>query len=452
MGIPLGTTLEPDRATIASTRHRDFTNADVAHLLRRAGFASSPAEVDALGAKASWAAVVDAVLDTSDNPTDHVPAMVSDPNARRRAAWVTAVHHWMDRMIATPTPVVEKVTLFWHGILTSAVPKPPPRLVYQQIQTWRRLGLGDIHDLMQAMAVDPAMLVYLDNGTNVAAEPNENFARESMELFTMGNHTFSEDDVVSVARAWTGHNFARRTESYQFRPGRHDDGQKTLFGKTRNWDGPAVLTEIVRGSKQRVCARYLAGRIWSAFAYPDPSAALLDSLAASLVDGSMDVKRFLAVVFNRPEFRKASTRTALVRSPIEWQVAALRSAGLTAMEMRPERWMAPLGQVLFQPPNVSGWRQNRAWISSSAQWAKADFATMLAQRVEAKGNFADLADRASYEVVAAVLDRFGVDDPSPVVRHELEAYALAEARAGRRATLPSNLVGLVLLTPDFQLA
>lgn len=439
-------------ATASEPAERDFTRLDVAHLLRRAGFASTPAEVDDLLAEADWAAVVDRVLDTSGNPPDTTPAAVDSRTKEFGKAWVAAVHSWMDRMVTTPTPIVEKVTFFWHGVLTSAVYNPKPRLVFKQIQTWRRLGLGDVHALLQAMAKDPAMLLYLDNATNRAAQPNENFARELMELFTMGNGTFTEDDVIAMARAWTGHNYDRATETYLYRPTKHDGGQKTLFGITKAWDGPAALTEIVRGSKQDVCARYLAGRLWSFFAAPNPPPALLDELAQAFVDGDMDVEAFLRTIFLRPEFRAVSTRAALVRSPIEWQVAAMRAADLTAVEVRPERHMPQLGQVLLQPPNVSGWRQNRAWISSSAQWGKAAFATKVAQKAKAAGTFDHLVGSSPDAAVADLLDRFGVDDPSSATRADLERYLTAERAAGRGAMAASSLVGLVLLTPDFQLA
>ena len=338
----------------------DFSRADVAHLLRRAGFGGSAAQITALMAQPSWAAVVDRVLDTTANPTDSVPPAVDDRDDEWYTAWVAGVWHWMDRMATSPTPIVEKMALFWHSNLASSTENVLPRQVFRQVKTYRALGLGDVHALMQAMAIDPAMLLYLNNANNVAAEPNENFARELMELFTLGNGAFTEADVVGMARAWTGHNLAYATETYAFRPAKHDTGQKTLFGITKNWDGPAAITEIVRGSKQPVCARYLAGRIWSAFAYPNPAPALLDELRDALIAADMDMTAFLRVVFLRPEFRMASTRTALVRSPIEWMVATMRATGMDAATLHPEWWMQRLGQSLYEPPNVSGWKQNAA--------------------------------------------------------------------------------------------
>jgi uncharacterized protein (DUF1800 family) len=401
---------------------------------------------------ASWSAVVDHALSTTGNPADTIPADIADTSTPLQKAVLSGHRYWMTRMATTPTPIVEKVAFFWHGILTSAVPNPDMLPVFEQIQTWRRLGLGDLHALMQAMAIDPAMLDYLDNAANKKAAPNENFARELMELFTMGNGTFTEADVIAMARAWTGHNLDAANQAYVFRPAQHDTGQKTLFGITRNWDGPETITEIIRGSKQTVAARYLAGRIWSAFAAPNASTGLLDELTTELIDAEMNVKAFLKVVFLRPEFRMASTRTALVRSPIEWEVAIMRATGLGVDELALAKYQVRLGQVLYRPPNVSGWRQNRAWISSSAMWAKGLVSASLRTRLQAAGTFSAWNALSVADAVAAALDRFGIDDPSAATRAHLEAYLAGERAAGRSGTASAGLGALVTLTPDFQLS
>ncbi|MEZ5182575.1 MAG: DUF1800 domain-containing protein [Acidimicrobiales bacterium] len=430
----------------------DFTRADVALLLRRSGFASLPDDVDALVGEASWADVVDQVLDPTGSPPDTIPAIVADPDAPQGTAGIAAIRYWVERMVSTPTPIVERTAWFWHGILTSALGDALPLWMHRQIQTWRKLGLGDIHALMQAMAKDPAMLDYLDNADNTKASPNENFARELMELFTMGNFTYTEADVIGMARAWTGHNLAYAAGAYVFRPNQHDTGQKTIFGITKNWDGPDTITEIVRGSKQPVCARYLAGRIWSHFAHPDPSSGLLDELAAALIDLDMVVQPFLKVVFERPEFRSDATRRGLVRSPVEWEVAVFKATGLGVDALDLVNIQRQLGQVPLLPPNVSGWRQNGAWISSSAMWAKGTFAGMLRQALIDEGTFDDLKALSTATAVAEALDRFGVDQPTAATVGHLTDFLTAERAAGRGATAPATLAALVTLTPDFQLA
>lgn len=430
----------------------DYTRGDVALLLRRSGFFSAPDAIDALLGEPSWAAVVDRVLDTSANPAETIPPEVADPNTPLVPAIIAGTRYWMDRMVTSPTPIVEKVAFFWHGVLTSAVPNPSMAQVFAQIATWRARGLGDVHDLMQAMAVDPAMLDYLDNADNRKASPNENFARELMELFTMGNFSYTEEDVVGMARAWTGHNLQYATGQYVFRPTQHDDGPKTIFGITRNWDGPETITEIVRGSKQPVCARYLAGRLWSSFVAPDPPDALLDELRDAFIAAGMDVRELLRVIFRRPEFRSPDTRTALVRSPVEWEVAIVAATGVTLDALGIASYQQRLGQVLYRPPNVSGWRQNRAWISSSAMWAKGEIATNLQAALASAGTFDAWASLPVADAVAAAFDRFGVDAPSAATRAHLEAFVAAERAAGRGAVAPATLGAVMTLTPDFQLA
>ena len=420
--------------------------------MRRAGFGGSTAQIDALMTQPTWAAVVDRVLDTTANPADTIPAAVDDPDEQYYRPWVVSVHYWMNRMATTPTPIVEKMTLFWHGHLTSSIDDALPRLMHRQIKTWRANALGDVHTLYQAMAVDPAMLIYLNNASNVAREPNENFARELMELFTLGNAQFTEAEVIDMARAWTGYNLADDQEHHQYWPDDHDNGLKTLFGITKNWDGPAAITEILTGVRQAQFARFLTTKIWSFFAYPNPASPLVDDLAAAFIAGGLNIKSLLRVMFLRPEFREATTRTALVRTPIEWVVATMRATGFDAETLHPEWWIERLGQVMYGPPNVSGWRQNGAWISSSAQWAKGSYAGWVRWKANDAGLFAGAGDLVAAAAAQAVFDRFGIDEPSAVTRQAIEAYVAGEQAANRRWAISPNLTAMGMLSPDFQLA
>ena len=430
----------------------DFSRPDVVHLLRRSGFGGSRSEVDALAALPTWNAVVDRVLDTSANPIDTIPPAVDDVEDEYYPPWVASVQYWLDRMATTPTPIVEKMALFWHGNLASSTDAVLPRLMFRQIKTYRALGLGDVHDLFQAMAIDPAMLVYLDNASNVKSEPNENFARELMELFTLGNGSFTEVDVVGMARAWTGYNYDDVGEQPLYRANQHDTGAKTIFGITKDWNGPEVLTEIVRGSRQQTCARFLATKLWSFFAYPGPAAPLVDDLSAAFIASGMNVKALLRAIFLRPEFRLATTRVALVRSPVEWVVAAMRGLQLDAATLHPEWWLESIGQAPYQPPNVSGWKQNAAWISTSAQWAKGSFAGWARWKALDAGVLAGTGAMTPAAAATATFAQFGIEDASPLTRTRIEAYVSREKAAGRTWAVQPNLVTLALLSPDFQLA
>lgn len=429
----------------------EFARGDVAHLLRRAGFGGSPAEIDALAALPTWEAVVDRVLDTSANPPDPIPAAVDDPADTWYRPWVASVQHWMDRMATSPTPIVEKMTLFWHGHLTSSTQAALPRLMFRQVRTYRSMALGDVHDLLQAAAVDPAMLRFLDGESNVAGAPNENFARELMELFTLGRDGYTEADVVGMARAWTGHNLDDDFR-YVFRADRHDAGTKTIFGITRKWDGPEAITEIVRGSQQQTCARFLAGEVWSFFTGLDADDGLRAELGDALVAGGMQTAALLRAVFLHPRFRSPEARGGLVRSPVEWQVAAMRGVGAPASEMRPEWWMDRLGQALYRPPNVGGWGRNAAWVSTSTQWGKTSYASFVRWVAKDRGVLAETESMGPAAAAQAAFDRFGIDAPSDRSRQAIEAFVRSERAADRPWSVPPHLVALAVLTPEFQVA
>jgi uncharacterized protein (DUF1800 family) len=422
----------------------DFTRADVAHLLRRAGFGGSAAEIDALMNRASWADVVDRVLDTSAAPPDAIPEAVEDREDEWYPPWVASVHHWMDRMATSPTPIVEKMTLFWHGVFVSSVDKMKPRLVFKQIKTYRELALGDLHELAQAMAKTPAMLIYLDNESNVVGNPNENFARELMELFLLGQGHYTEADVVDMARAWTGHGYDSVGETYIWYPGRHDNGQKTIWGITRAWDGPETITEMVRGSKQRACARFIATKLWAFLAGPAPGAEVIDALADAFISADMEIKALVRAIFLRPEFRSPAVKTGLLRSPVEWMAATMKVLGLPASVAHPEWYAERAGQYLYAPPNVGGWRGNEGWIATSTAWGRGSFASHCQWMARDRGIFAG-ADRMTF-------DRFGIADPSPATRAAVEAYVRGEQAARRGWAIQPSLVVLMMMSPDFQAA
>ncbi|MCU1454577.1 MAG: hypothetical protein JWN46_2723 [Acidimicrobiales bacterium] len=430
----------------------DYTRSDVAHLLRRVGFGGRRSEIDALMHQPSWAQVVEAVLDVTANPPDTIPAAVDDTKDEYYGPWVTGVQYWLDRMATAPTPVVEKLALFWHGHLTSAIDKVLMRRVFRQVKTLRAGALGNFEALVQKVAIDPAMLEYLDNESNIAQAPNENFARELMELFTLGNAQFAEADVIAMARAWTGHGRSDDGTRYQYTDALHDHGTKTLFGITKDWDGPAAIHEIVRGVKQPTCARFIAAKLWSFLAAPNPPTALADDLAAVFMASGMEVKALARAILLRPEFRAPASRGALVRSPIEWIVATMRAVGLTAAQLHPEWWIPRLGQELYNPPNVSGWRQNAYWISTSTMWGRGSFAGNVRWDANGAGVFAGAGDLSPAAATSLALDRFGIDDPSAATRQHLEHYVAGEQTADRRWAVPPGLVTLTMLTPEFQLA
>lgn len=435
-----------------------ITAGDAAHLLRRVGFGAKPAEIMTLAALPTWSDAVDAVLNTSRAPGPlAAPPEMGDPGAQDYWRWVKATQVWVDRMRTTPAPIVEKMALFWHGHFTSSREKVAMPLLWDQLQLYRTLALGDFHELTQRMAVHPAMLIYLDNSTNVARSPNENFGRELMELYLMGNGTFTEADVVAMSRAWTGHGTNSADTAYEPHPALHDDGQKTLFGITRNWDGPAAITEILRGSQAAVSSRYIAAKLWAYFAGTQATPALVDDLAAAFRGSGLSIRALVRAILMRPEFLSAEVRTGLVRGPIDWVVATARALGVAAPDFNPEWYLGTMGQEPFAPPNVSGWRSNSAWISTSSEWARArmvmrlrwiatvpDGQYKLFQLIEAK---------TAREIADTAITVFEISEPTANFRRVVEDWATRiKAPGGPAWSAGPNLILLSTLSPDFQMA
>ena len=432
-----------------------ISHEDAAHLLRRVGFGGTSAEIDAL-VPLSWEAAVDRVLDTSRAPAPGTGPSLPAPGAPMAGdewwnAYVAMTGWWLDRARTTPVPVIEKLTLFWHGHLPSSIDVVPHRLLFDQNQLYRSKALGKVDELIQTASVHPAMLIYLDNRANAAGWPNENFARELMELFTLGVGNYSEIDVRESARAWTGHTMDTNTWSYQFRGDWHDHGNKTFMGDTRPWDGPQIIQHLLRGPAQRVAARFLAKKLWSFLAGPTPSDALVDELASAFIAGDMRTKALVRAILVRPEFRSPEVRQGLVRSPFEFIVAALRHSGRSAAEIRPQWLMPGMGQELFRPPNVDGWGTNRYWLSTSASWAKATLADQIGATAGTVGLLEGSEERTPAEAVTVALGTFGIAQPSATTRAAMEQFVRAE-RSSRKWGERSGLVTLALMSPEFQLA
>ncbi|MGZ6907087.1 MAG: DUF1800 domain-containing protein [Acidimicrobiia bacterium] len=449
--------------------------ADVAHLLRRAGFEASPTEITTYAAM-DLPAIVDSILDFSSNPADTPPTSLSDPDKGDWERMVDLTQWWLDRMATVPRPLQEKLTLFWHGHFCTQVSKVGSAVdMFDQNHLFRTEGLGSFEQLVQHMSLQVAMLIYLDNDPNSKGSPNENFARELMELFTLGVNQYTQPDVVASARAWTGHNvdYDATPRVYRFYPERHDTGLKTFMGETRNWDGPEIITRILTVEPQRsIAARFIAKKVWTFFAAPNPSTSILDALTNAFVGSNLDIGTLLRTMFLMPEFYTPTVRHALVRTPVEWIVTVLKATGQTAVDRNPQWWMEQMGQVLFEPPNVAGWKNNAYWLNSTAVWARADFARNLTWHAHDAGFLMETiqrnpANQSQYVMGdAAAVDyafaRFGrdptVEAGSLWVRSVMVNW-LHTQRATEAAPTYSwrdwaaiNLTTMTMLSPDVLLA
>jgi uncharacterized protein (DUF1800 family) len=269
------------------------------------------------------------------------------------------------------------MTLFWHNhFATSQQKVRSVPLMYRQNVLLRRESLGNFRRLLHGIARDPAMLVYLDNAGSRRQAPNENFAREVMELFTLGEGHYSERDVKEAARAFTGFSLDRDTGQYVYRRMFHDSGEKTVLGRTGPLEGDDVLDLLLA---QPQAAEFVTSKLWREFVSPTPEAGEVKRFAAIFRGNGYEVKPLMRALLLSDAFWAAENRATLIKSPVDLVVGSLRTFEIRPMDFRPAAIaVALLGQNLFQPPNVKGWPGGERWIDASTllgrrQWTERVF-------------------------------------------------------------------------------
>ena len=288
---------------------------------------------------------------------------------------------WLDQMVATPQPFVERLTLFWHGHWATSIRKVRvPALMLTQNETLRTHAAGDFRAMARAMVQDPALLVWLDAGRNKRESPNENLSRELMELFTLGRGFYSEEDVREGARALTGWRTSRANGDVRFVARQHDPGPHTILGVTASYDSES-LVDLLVGQPQS--ARFVVERLWARFGSPEMPDALRDDLIAAY-ESQRNIATTMSVPLRSPEFLAAPG--ALVKTPIEWAVGAMRVLGIRPSTLKQKEQtqalfaLAGMGQVPFAPPSVGGWPSGSAWLGTAATQARLWLAAFLAAR------------------------------------------------------------------------
>ena len=433
----------------------------VAHLLRRATFGPTPAEIDA-----ALAMGLGATIDRLIHPEridDDVDALVPR-DAFDLTRGVDAVRYWLLRMITTKRQFQEKMTLFWHGHLTSGLSRTGGRAEYmvQQIDTYRALGLGNFRDLVLASAQDPAMILWLDSNQNRRGKPNENYARELMELFTLGIGNYSEADIREAAKAFTG--WFQRDGKFVFTPGQHDNTSKTVLGFTGNWDGADVIDILVR---QGACASFIARKLWSFFAYPNPEEAVTADIAKVFMESGYDLRRTIGAVFSHPAFYSDRAYHAVIKSPIEFAVGFIRQFGVVTDAVQLGGALTTMGQQPLNPPNVAGWPGGTNWISTTALLQRYNMINEILRRGVDQPTYLDMAalvKRHNLTTKDQILGFFAdlmVDgDLSAAKLAALDTYLLSDdsGNPGRfelnQRTIDMKVRGLVHLiatSPEYQL-
>jgi len=364
------------------------------HLLNRTSFAANPADIDALAGLTREQAA-DRLLGWTGKPVvTPPPAWTAETfESRNRFRGMSVEERmlanremvqkvfalrswWLTEMLVTSSPLTEKMTLFWHNHFVSGQQKVrSPQLMYRQNDLLRRHALGNFGELLHAVARDPAMVIYLDSASNRKGQPNENFAREVMELFTLGEGNYGERDIKEMARAFTGWSINPETGEFLFRPFAHDDGEKTVLGRTGNFDGDAALDILLA---QPQTAEFIVTKLWREFISPSPDPAEVRRIARIFRDSRYDIRAALGALLVSDAFYATKNRAALIKSPVELVVGTLRQFNFGTGDVMPFVLTAnQLGQALFAPPNVKGWPGGEAWINSSTLLARKSFLERL---------------------------------------------------------------------------
>jgi uncharacterized protein (DUF1800 family) len=283
---------------------------------------------------------------------------------------------WLNRMLNTPAPLQEKMALYFHGHFTSAAIQKgvTPKMTLDQNQLFREGALGNLRDLTWKVSIDPAMLIYLDNAKNDAQHPNENYARELMELFTLGVDHYTERDVRESARAWTGWIVPRRTRKAMFVASRHDNGVKTFLGKTGNFTGRDIVDIIY---DQRACATFWANSLLNFFVYNNPEPQLIDAVADVIRKNDYNLRPVMSTLLRSKVFFSDRAYRALVKSPVEFVIGTYKAMDLKDVDTSAQRALVQMGQILFYPPNVAGWPGGANWLTSQTVIARENFAAGL---------------------------------------------------------------------------
>ncbi len=452
------------------------------HLYRRAAFAAPWSELRAALPEGPEATLQKLIAggeghEAFDELMDSI-APLTTPYAPQQPANDELPKWWLHRMIGTLHPFQERMTLFWHShFATSIVKVMQPALMLKQNFLLRKHALGEFQPFLQEMSRDPAMLIWLDSDSNVKGAPNENYARELMELFSLGVGHYTETDVREAARAFTGwHTSARQpafnpnraAPEFSFNRYAHDDGPKTVLGQTGRWDGGDIVRIVL---EQPAAARFLVRKLYRHFISEQevPPDRLLEPLADQFRKSDYDIGNLMRTILRSRHFFSDYAYRQRVKSPVEYLVGMLRSLEIELQPAGPRDSLAlaleRMGQFLFAPPNVKGWDGGTAWLNATTFLARQNLATQVIQTVH--GSNASAAspaalvlqhvDRSSYaKQIDFLLDWLlqpgdgGADEHT---RKRLVAFlAKDEPQSGILERRLCEMAHTILLLPDYQLA
>ena len=439
----------------------------LAHLLRRTEYVARPNRMTELAA-ATRSDAIDNILHVTTPVA--IPAYIDhDIEGEGYKQWVFAVNWWIDRMVDSPRPMQERMAFFWHGHFCSGWDKVnSARAMLEQNALFRNSAFGNFRTMTQTMSLQPAMLFYLDNLDNVQTSPNQNFARELMELFMLGvvdqngQPNYTENDVVAAAAAWTGHGIDWKTRLYKFWPGDHDNTLKSFMGvlPLRNWNGPDIINYLLQENlaKKMVACKFLSKKLWEHFAYGTPAQPIIDALAQVLYDNDLSIKPWVKAMLMRDEFYSVAATQGLVRSPLEFIVNLMHFTGYRGAQMNPQWYVEGMGQVPFNPPNVAGWKTNAYWVNTSVFGSRAEIARNATWKLRQNDANQVGKGRTPTQAVDFVAGMFGLTTNglslSTVTRNAMVNFVTASRTQESAGSWweNTNLLTMMMMTPEFHVA
>ena len=463
----------------------------MAHLMRRAGFSAPRDELEGYVAK-GYEETVEQLLhpgDPGNLPDDVIRRLHVDQSELRGLS--SAAAYWMYRIITTQNPLEEKIALFWHSLFATGYSKlNQARVLLNQIDMFRRHGLGSFANLLVEVSRDPAMIIWLDNNDNHSGAINENYGRELLELFSMSIGNYTEEDIKECARAFTGWTlgnaeymavraskdsiwpYGRIAWHYAYRPHDHDDREKTFLGETGRFDGEEVIDIIARNP---ATARFVCTRLFQFFAADEvdnEGEQVVEAMKDSYFDSGYEIRAVLRTLFNTEYFKSDTARFARVKGPVELVAGAIRLAGSYRTPTLGVEKMAQLagymGQGLLEPPTVEGWHEGMEWIDSGALVERVNFAASELRNVENDG-VRSIIDRLATanggalspgEMVESCLDLIGPLSVSGDTRAALTKHVARRGelnlqghhRGDESEQRVGEVLSLIASSPEFQLA
>lgn len=462
----------------------------MAHLFRRAGFGANRDELEANLAK-GYETVVEELLNPQDSnhlPDDLIRRYHVEQSELRQLDGAAA--YWMYRMITTECPLEEKLALFWHGLFATGYSKlNRARVLLNQVDMFRRHGLGRFDDLLVELSKDPAMIIWLDNQDNHDGAINENFGRELLELFSMGIGNYTEEDIKECSRAFTGWTlgnaeymsvraskdsiwpYSRIAWHFDFREHDNDGGEKTFLGETGNFTGEEIVAII---AKQEATARFVSTRLFQYFAadeVDEGGEGLIKEMMDTYFQSGYEIKSVLRTLFNSEYFKSERARFSRIKGPAETIVSAVKLAGTYREPTLGVNTVAHhamfMGQSLLSPPTVEGWHEGTEWIDSGALVERVNFA---AQELSdpTKPGIRNMIDRIAKQggalspeaLVDRCLDLVGPIEVGEETKEALVEFASVDGEVdtaslhagGEDVQRVGDILRLIASTREFQLA